>query len=96
MQKKNLSDLQKRCLENKEFFAMNTYLTFQADGAQADTALEEAKKRVLELEQKWSVTDKSSEIYEINHSNGKEVILSEETKKVMEFILKMEEKTDGN
>lgn len=75
---------------------MNTYLTFQADGAQADTALEEAKKRVLELEQKWSVTDKSSEIYEINHSNGKEVILSEETKKVMEFILKMEEKTDGN
>lgn len=87
---------QQESLVNTDFFAMNTYLTFQAYGDQADTALEEAKKKVLELEQKWSVTDKSSEIYEINHSNGKEVILSEETKKVMEFILKMAEKTDGN
>ena len=75
---------------------MNTYLTFQAYGNQADTALEEAKQRVLELEKKWSVTDESSEIYQINHSNGMEVTLSEETKEVMEFVLQMAEKTDGN
>ena len=71
---------------------MNTYLTFQAYGNQADTALEEAKQRVLELEKKWSVTDESSEIYQINHSNGMEVTLSEETKEVMEFVLQMAEK----
>lgn len=87
---------QQEPLVDTDFFAMNTYLTFQAYGDQADTALEEAKKRVLELEQKWSVTDESSEIYQVNHSNENEVILSEETKEVMEFVLQMAEKTDGN
>lgn len=79
-----------------EFFAMNTYLTFQAYGDQADSALEEAEKRVLELEQKWSVTEDDSEIYQINHSNGSEITLSEDTKEVMEFALNMAEQTDGN
>lgn len=87
---------QQEALVDTEFFAMNTYLTFQAYGNQADTALEEAKKRVLELEQKWSVTDESSEIYQINHSNEVDVTLSEEMKEVMEFVLQMAEKTDGN
>ncbi|MFR7997597.1 MAG: FAD:protein FMN transferase [Blautia sp.] len=79
-----------------EFFAMNTYMTFQAYGEQADSALEAAKKRVLELEQRWSVTEEDSEIYQINHSNGNAVILSEDTRAVMEFVLQMAEKTSGN
>lgn len=87
---------QQEPLVDTEFFAMNTYLTFQAYGDQADIALEEAKKKVLELEQKWSVTDESSEIYQMNHSNGTDVTLSEETKEVIEFALQMAEQTDGN
>lgn len=75
---------------------MNTYMTFQAYGEQADSALEAAKKRVLELEQRWSVTEEDSEIYQINHSNGNAVILSEDTRAVMEFVLQMAEKTSGN
>ena len=87
---------QQETVHEIEFFAMNTYLTFQAYGEQADSALEEAEKRVLELEQKWSVTEEDSEIYQINHSNGSEITLSEDTKKVIEFVLHMAEETDGN
>lgn len=80
-----------------EFFAMNTYLTFQAYG-EAGTignALKEAQERVEELEKKWSVTNPDSEIYKLNHSKERSAVLSNDTAEVIRFALSMAEETGG-
>jgi len=78
-----------------EFFGMNTYITFTAYGSGAEKALEEAEQKMLELEQTWSVTEEGSEIYQVNHSNGEAVTVSEETTEVIDYALSMAEDTDG-
>lgn len=76
-------------------FAMNTYMTFQAYGEQAEAAIEAAKKQVQDAEALWSVTDEESEIYRANHSGGETVSVSEETAQIVRFALQMAEKTKG-
>ena len=51
-------------------FAMNTYMTFTVYGENGETALAEATAQIQKLESLWSVTDKESEIYRANHSDG--------------------------
>lgn len=77
------------------FFAMNTFITLSAYGETVDTALSEAQDKFMELEKLWSVTDEDSEIYKINHSAGKPVAVSDDTKEVIGYALKMAEATDG-
>ena len=79
----------------KSFFAMDTFLTFTAYGDGAEAALDEAEKKVLELENKWSVTDENSEIYKANHSGGESIAVSDETAGIIQFALSMAEETDG-
>lgn len=79
----------------KEFFAMDTYMTFTAYGDNAGEALEKAEKEIHTLESEWSVTDENSEIYAVNHSNGNVVTLSEDTADVVSFALEMAKETDG-
>ncbi|GLG89962.1 FAD:protein FMN transferase [Sellimonas catena] len=79
----------------KEFFAMDTYMTFAAYGDNAGEALEKAEKEIHTLESEWSVTDENSEIYAVNHSNGNVVTLSEDTAGVVSFALEMAKETDG-
>ena len=79
----------------KEFFAMDTYMTFTAYGDNAGEALEKAEKEIQTLESEWSVTDENSEIYAVNHSNGNVVTLSEDTAGVVSFALEMAKETDG-
>lgn len=79
----------------KSFFAMNTYMTFTAHGENADTALTDAQTKITELEQLWSVTDKDSDIYAINHSGGQPTEISRETVELLRFALQMAEKTGG-
>lgn len=78
-----------------QFFAMDTYITFSAYGENAQEYLEQAQTQIGQLEKKWSVTDADSDIYKINHSSGKPVSVSEETKELVSFALQMAEKTDG-
>ncbi len=78
-----------------EFFGMNTYMKLTAYGDGAEDALERAESKVAELESLWSATDRQSEIYQINHSAGQPADLSEETKEVISFALKMAKQTDG-
>lgn len=78
-----------------DFLAMDTYMTFSAYGDGAEEALQKAKKEIQTLESEWSVTDKSSEIYAVNHSNGQSVTLSEETAEVVRFALDMAKETGG-
>lgn len=82
-------------LVQDSLFAMNTYMTFTAYGEGAETALEEAKQRIRDLEALWSVTDQDSEIYRANHSGGRAVPVSEETAQLVSFALQMAQKTGG-
>lgn len=61
----------------RTFFAMDTYITLNAYGKNADAALDMAEDRIMELEHLWSVTDEKSEtgkrlLYET--VNGKQTI----------------------
>ncbi|MCH5207848.1 MAG: FAD:protein FMN transferase [Oscillospiraceae bacterium] len=56
-------------------------------------AAEQAKDRVLELEDRLSVTDKNSEIFAIN--NGLSVNISPDTLNLICYSLEMSEKTGG-
>ena len=77
------------------FFAMDTYMSVTAYGENAESALNQAEDRVAELEKLWAVTDENSEIYLINHNNGKSVDISQETADLIEFSLDVSEMTDG-
>ena len=79
----------------REFFAMDTYMTFTAYGAEADKALQAAEEEIHKLEGEWSVTDENSEIYKINHSQGEPVTLSQDTARILDFTLEMARQTDG-
>lgn len=78
-----------------QFFAMDTYITFSAYGEKAQESLEQAQTQIGQLEKKWSVTEADSDIYKINHSSGKSVAVSEETKELVSFALQMAGETDG-
>lgn len=81
--------------QSRSFFAMDTYMTITAYGENAETALEQAEKRVIALEKMWSVTDANSEIYAVNHSDGNPVPVSEETAELLRFLLGISKVTDG-
>lgn len=78
-----------------EIFAMDTYITMNAYGRNAETALSEAEDKLTELEQLWSVTNPDSDIYAVNHSDGEPVSVSEETAELLSFALQMAEETNG-
>ncbi len=78
------------------FFAMNTYMSFTVYGNEAEELVYEAQKELLALEKLWSVTDEGSDVYKINHSEGKAVEVSEKTKELLLFALEMSHKTEGS
>ena len=73
----------------REFFAMDTYMRFSAYGEGAEQALQEAEEEIYRLESEWSVTDEGSEIYQVNHSGGTPVELSDETGQIVRCALDM-------
>lgn len=87
---------QSKPTEKKEsFFAMDTYITFTAYGKNAENALSQAKEKIVELEQLWSVTNEHSEIYAVNHSGGQPVTVSSDTADILSFTLDMANRTGG-
>ncbi len=80
----------------KSIFAMNTYNTFTVYDDVPEEVLQSAENQLKELESLWSVTEKQSEIYAINHSGGRSITVSDSTAELLRFALQMSEKTDGN
>ena len=76
-----------------EFLAMDTFVKFTAYGDNAKIALELAEQRFYELESLWSVTDKNSDIYAINHANGNTTIVSTTTADLISYALQMSQET---
>ncbi len=77
------------------FFSMDTSISLTAYGENAEIALKKVKQQIQDLEKLWSVTEEESEIYKINHSNGKEIEVSKETTEILTFALQMAEQTEG-
>ena len=77
------------------FFAMNTYMTMTAYGANAQAAVDRAQARIEALESLWSVTQEGSDIYAVNHAQGQPVAVHEETAALLSFALDMAEETGG-
>lgn len=62
------------CQEKKSvisFEAMDTFMTIQAYGKNAEKATNQAKNEILNLENLISTTKESSDIYKINHATNK-------------------------
>lgn len=79
----------------RSVFAMDTYITMQAYGRDADSALDDVENQIYSMEAQWSVTDEDSEIYEANHSGGDPVNISTDTSLLINFALTMARNTDG-
>ena len=77
-------------------FAMNTYITMQASGADAARVLNETESLILELEGIFSVTEEESELYALNHSNGQPQTVSSGTEELLSFALEIAEETEGS
>lgn len=80
---------------NKNFFAMNTYISFTVYGDVSEKVLNISEAKVNELETLWSVTRNGSEIYTINHADGESVTVSDETTELLRFSLEMGKQTEG-
>lgn len=90
------SSVQKTAPESSlDFFAMNTYISMTAYGKQAKQALEDAREWTEQLEALWSVTEESSDLYAINHSDGSPVTVNDDTAKVLAFAMEMAGQTGG-
>lgn len=77
------------------FFAMDTYITLTAYGKNAQDALAQAQKKITALERLWSVTEEGSDLYALNHAGGQAVKVADETAELLEFALRMSERTKG-
>lgn len=77
------------------FFAMDTYMTFTAYGTDAEPAILAAEDKIRELEELWSVTDKNSDVYAVNHSSGQTVTVDWKTAELLSYALDMAEETNG-
>lgn len=76
-------------------FAMDTFITVTAYGANGEQGIEAAKSEITRLEKLWSVTDEGSEIYALDHSGGKEVTICPETAELIYYAKDMYSQTDG-
>lgn len=79
----------------KQFFAMNTYISLTAYGSEAEAALSGAEEQIRELEDLWSVTEEQSEIYRLNHHQENSMTVSTETADLISYALDMAKQTDG-
>ena len=78
----------------ESFDAMNTFMTIQAYGSNAEEALAEAKGRVEAIENAISTTKRNSDIYKLNHASGASCAVRGDTAFLFEFTHGMYKATD--
>ncbi|MEZ3445721.1 MAG: FAD:protein FMN transferase [Lachnospiraceae bacterium] len=70
-------------------------MTFTAYGTDAEPAVLAAEDKIRELEELWSVTDKNSDVYAVNHSSGQTVTVDWKTAELLSYALDLAEETNG-
>lgn len=78
-----------------QFIAMDTVMTFRAEGKEAEEALAAAKTRIYEMEELLSRTRAGSEVTALNQAGGASVEVSPVLRMVLEAALEYRELTDG-
>lgn len=79
-----------------QIFALDTVIDITAYGDNAQEAVSAATQEIYRLEGLFSVTNENSEIYKLNHANGKEVALSTETCYLLKTAQNLHQITKGN
>ncbi len=77
----------------RQIFAMDTYMTVTAYGAQAEQAVSEAETEIKRLDQLWDVTNQKSEIAILNQQGT--AFVSNETAEVIRTAVSLNRDTDG-
>lgn len=80
---------------SRDLFAMDTFMTIKAYGTNREAALSAASLKIVELENKLSVTNDKSDVWMINHSYGAQTEVSNDTANIISYALKISEKTSG-
>ena len=78
-----------------DLFAMDTYMTMEAYGPGAQSALNDISSMISDLDSRLSVTNTESEIYQLNHAEGKSVPLSDATADLLRKALALGDTTGG-
>ncbi len=78
----------------RNFFAMDTYMTFRAYGEGSEAALAKAEARVKEIEDELSVTKEGSDIYRANHE-GSVVAIGKDAETVISCGMQLGRETGG-
>lgn len=78
-----------------DLFAMDTYMTMKAYGPGAESALHDISSMISDLDSHLSVTNTESEIYQLNHAEGKSVPLSDTTADLLSKALALGGTTGG-
>lgn len=78
-----------------DLFAMDTYMTMKAYGPGAQSALHDITSMISDLDSRLSVTNTESEIYQLNHAEGKSVPLSDATADLLRKALALGGTTGG-
>ena len=81
--------------KSRDVFAMDTFMNIKAYGGNADIALSEAEKRILQLEDELSVTSENSDVWAVDHSSGTAVDVSDDTALIVNKAIEMGKKTNG-
>ena len=83
-------------LVSVDVFAMDTYMNLKAYTYDGEQALKEAEARINELENELSSTLETSDVWKVNHSDGKEILVSDDTAFLIEKALEMGRITNGD
>ena len=77
------------------FDAMNTFMTIRSFGLKGEKANERVRARIAQIEETISTTKEESEIYRLNHTAGTVQEISQDTELLLDFSLRMAQKTGG-
>ncbi len=81
-----------------EMFALDTIITFSiynTDSKLAKETIDKCKREITRLEKLFSATKEGSDVYNINHSNGKAVQVSDETISLLKTAIDVSGSCDG-
>lgn len=79
----------------RDFFAMDTYMNLKVYGENAEKAASECENEIKNLENLLDVTNENSDIWKINHSNGKNTPVSNITLNLINTAIKIGNQTKG-
>ena len=86
----------KEIKNTQQFFSMDTIIDITIYGENHEKAFKECNEEINRLDKLFSVNKKDSDIYKINHSNGKSVDVSKDTIDVIQSSIEISKITNGD